>query len=77
LRSDSHPALARHGRGVGYRYPHDDPAGFTVDCLPERLKGRIYFTPSGNGEEVERARDGGGERRDPGDARPDQPQTTG
>ena len=25
--------------GVGYVYPHDDPAGFDVDCLPEELQG--------------------------------------
>ena len=39
------------GHGEGYVYPHDDPRGFEVDHLPEELKGRTYFRPSGNGEE--------------------------
>jgi putative ATPase len=40
------------GHGQGYVYPHDDPAGFEVDYLPEELKGRTYYRPSGSGEEV-------------------------
>ena len=40
------------GHGKGYVYPHDDPAGFEVDYLPDELKGREYFRPSGNGEEA-------------------------
>ncbi len=52
LRSASYPGARKLGRGEGYRYPHDDPAGFEVDCLPDELKGRVYFTPSGNGEEA-------------------------
>ena len=42
-----------HHRGQGYVYPHDDPAGFEVDNLPEELRGRRYYRPSGNGEEAE------------------------
>ncbi len=56
LRSAAYQGARKLGRGEGYIYPHDDPAGFEVDCLPEGLKGRIYFTPSGNGEETERPR---------------------
>ncbi len=41
----------RLGHGKGYIYPHDDPAGFEVDYLPDELKGRKYYEPSGNGEE--------------------------
>jgi putative ATPase len=44
------------GRGQGYLYPHDDPAGFAFDCLPEELRGRVYFEPSGHGEEQPVAR---------------------
>jgi len=33
------------GHGKGYVYPHDDPAGFEVDYLPEELKGRTYYRP--------------------------------
>src|SRR5436305_2678867 len=39
------------GRGKGYIYPHDDPTGFEVDYLPDELKGRTYYEPSGSGEE--------------------------
>jgi putative ATPase len=53
LRSAAYPGAAKLGRGKGYLYPHEDPAGFEVDCLPDELKGRVYYTPSGNGEEAE------------------------
>ena len=43
----------RLGHGEGYIYPHDDPRGFEVDYLPDDLKGRKYYRPSGNGEESE------------------------
>jgi putative ATPase len=41
----------RLGHGDGYVYPHDDPRGFEVDHLPDELKGTVYYSPSGNGEE--------------------------
>jgi putative ATPase len=41
------------GHGKGYVYPHSDPAGFEVDYLPEELRGRRYYRPSGAGEEPE------------------------
>jgi putative ATPase len=41
------------GHGEGYVYPHDDPAGFEVDYLPDELKGRTYYRPSGKGEEAD------------------------
>ena len=44
----------RLGHGEGYLYPHDDPAGFDVDHLPDELKGRRYYRPSGSGEEEPR-----------------------
>ena len=50
---DSHYAGAKKlGRGEGYIYPHDDPSGFEVDHLPEPLRGKQYYRPSGNGEET-------------------------
>ena len=64
LRSAAHPGARKLGRGEGYVYPHDDPRGFEVDCLPDELKGRVYYTPSGNGEEASEnagAEGGGGE----------------
>jgi putative ATPase len=39
------------GHGEGYIYPHDDPRGFETEYLPEELRGRTYYRPSGNGEE--------------------------
>ena len=56
LQSAGHPlAKKRLGKGQGYVYPHDDPAGFEVDYLPEELKGTTYYKPSGSGEETDRA----------------------
>jgi putative ATPase len=52
LQSAGHPlAKKRLGKGQGYVNPHDDPAGFEVDYLPDELKGTTYFEPSGSGEE--------------------------
>jgi putative ATPase len=49
---DAHYAAAKtRGHGVGYVDPHTDPRGSDVDYLPEELKGRRYYRPSGNGEE--------------------------
>ena len=45
------PARRSSATVQGYVYPHDDPAGFEVDHLPDELKGRTYYRPSGNGEE--------------------------
>ena len=44
----------RLGHGDGYVYPHDDPAGFDVDYLPEELKGTRYYEPGESGEETPR-----------------------
>ena len=43
---DAHYAGAKKlGHGQGYVYPHDDPAGFAVDHLPDELKGQKYWRP--------------------------------
>src|SRR5205823_2619999 len=57
LRSAAYPGARKLGRGRGYVYPHDDEAGFDVDCLPDELRGRVYYEPSGIGAEVPVARD--------------------
>src|SRR5437868_1150129 len=44
LRSAKYPGAKKLGRGKGYVYPHDDPAGFDVDYLPDELKGRVYYS---------------------------------
>ena len=41
------------GHGKGYVYPHENPAGFDYEYLPEELKGRKYYRPKGSGEETE------------------------
>jgi len=51
LRDASYYGAKKLGRGQGYIYPHSDPAGFEVDYLPEELRGRSYYRPSGTGEE--------------------------
>ncbi|HEV2591420.1 MAG TPA: replication-associated recombination protein A [Gaiellaceae bacterium] len=43
LRSAAYPGARKLGRGDGYIYPHDDPRGFEVDCLPDELKGTKFF----------------------------------
>ncbi|MDX6442188.1 MAG: putative ATPase, partial [Gaiellaceae bacterium] len=53
------------GHGEGYIYPHDDPRGFDVDYLPDELKGKTYYSPSGNGEEASES-SGSGEAGGPG-----------
>jgi putative ATPase len=41
---DAHYAGAKKlGHGQGYVYPHDNPAGFQADHLPDPLKGRKYW----------------------------------
>jgi putative ATPase len=52
LRDAHYPGAKKLGRGQGYIYPHEDPAGFDVDNLPDELKGTRYYEPSGNGEEA-------------------------
>ena len=51
LRDAHYFGAKKLGRGKGYIYPHSDPRGFDVDNLPEPLKGRKYYRPSGSGEE--------------------------
>jgi putative ATPase len=51
LRDTHYYGARKLGRGEGYIYPHSDPKGFEVDNLPEPLKDRKYYRPSGSGEE--------------------------
>jgi putative ATPase len=51
LRDTHYFGAKKLGRGKGYVYPHSDPKGFEVDHLPDPLKGRKYYRPSGSGEE--------------------------
>jgi putative ATPase len=56
LRSAAYAGARKLGRGAGYVYPHEDPAGFAVDCLPDEIAGTVFYEPSGNGAEVDRER---------------------
>jgi putative ATPase len=41
------------GYGEGYAYAHDEAEGVAdMDCLPEPLKGRVYYEPSDSGFEA-------------------------
>ena len=51
LRDTSYYGAKKLDRGAGYVYPPNDPAGYEVDYLPDELKGRTYYRPSGKGEE--------------------------
>ena len=51
LRDTHYPGARKLGRGAGYVYPHNDPRGFDTDHLPEELRGRTYYRPTGSGEE--------------------------
>jgi putative ATPase len=51
LRDAHYRGARRLGHGSGYVYPHEDPRGFELDYLPDELKGRTYYRPSGSGEE--------------------------
>ena len=53
LRDAHYRGAAVRGHGEGYVSPHVDPAGDGHDHLPEGLRGRTYYVPSGNGEEGE------------------------
>jgi putative ATPase len=64
LRSTGHRKAAKaRGHGEGYTYPHDDDAGFALEYLPEELRGRRYYRPSGRGEEHGEEQANGGEDR--------------
>jgi putative ATPase len=53
LRSTGHAKAAKaRGHGEGYLYPHEDERGFELEYLPEELRGRRYYRPSGSGEET-------------------------
>jgi len=40
------------GYGAGYQYAHDlDSKVADIECLPDNLRGRIYYQPSSEGVE--------------------------
>ena len=69
LRDAHYPGARPLGHGVGYRYPHEEPAGVSAqEYLPEPLTEARYYEPTRHGaeaawadiaERVERLRKGG------------------
>ena len=55
LRSTGYGGASDRRKGTAYVSPHHDPEGAATDHLPESLRGRTYYRPSGNGEEAEEA----------------------
>jgi len=54
LRDAHYRGAAKLGHGVGYDYPHDDPAGWVdQQHLPDEVLGRRYYDPSPHGFEQE------------------------
>jgi putative ATPase len=54
LRDAHYPGARSLGRGVGYRYPHDEPDGVgDQPLLPEELRGSGFYEPTGRGFEAE------------------------
>jgi putative ATPase len=54
LRDSHYRSAKKIGHGVGYDYPHDDPAGWVPQqYLPDELVGRTYYEPSEHGREAE------------------------
>jgi putative ATPase len=52
LRNAVTPLMRASGYGQGYRYIHDDPnAKGEMTCLPESLRGRVYYGPGHNDSE--------------------------
>ncbi len=55
LRDGHYPNAAALGV-VGYRYPHDDPAGVLAQqYAPDQVQGRHYYQPGGHGAEARAA----------------------
>jgi putative ATPase len=52
LRDRHYPGAERLGHGQGYRYPHDDPAGWVdQEYRPREVAGHRYYEPGAHGAE--------------------------
>lgn len=52
LRDAHYPGAKELGHGEGYKYSHDHPHGVAAqEYLPETLRGKRYYEPTGNGME--------------------------
>lgn len=58
LRDASYRGARSLGHGEGYEYPHNDPRGWVPQrYIPPELDGRVYYEPSGHGDEVRVSRE--------------------
>jgi putative ATPase len=56
LRDSHYKGAARLGHGKGYVYPHSGPGGWVAQQYrPPHLEGRVYWEPTGRGEDVRKA----------------------
>jgi len=54
LRNAVTKEMKKAGYGKGYAYAHDDPRGVTeMECLPEELRGSLFYEPVERGFERE------------------------
>jgi len=52
LRNAPTGLMKKLGYGDGYKYPHEFEGNYVPETyLPDELRGRVYYTPSGQGEE--------------------------
>ena len=53
IRNAPTPLMKGLGYGKDYRYAHDEAEGVAaMECLPDNLRGRRYYTPTGRGAEA-------------------------
>lgn len=63
LRDSHYKGAARLGHGKGYVYPHGEPGGWVAQQYrPPHLEGRMYWEPTGRGEDVRKAAGGAPEK---------------
>lgn len=56
LRDSHYKGAARLGHGKGYVYPHGEPGGWAAQQhRPSHLEGRVYWEPTGRGDDVRKA----------------------
>ena len=62
LRNAPTSLMKEWGYGEGYRYAHDFPdADPGLECMPDVLVGRVFYEPSGRGDEAGEGMEGEGE----------------
>ena len=59
LRDASYRSAGALGHGEGYVYPHDADGGWVPqEYRPSEVAGRVYWQPSGNGDDIDRRSSG-------------------